>query len=134
MVSLIDFKSNGDARGQMVVIENNKQIPFVMQRLFYISNTDSDAIRGLHSNLNSSFVFVCLHGSVDVTTEDESGKKSFHLNNNLVGLYLGKLVWKEMFNFSKDCVLLVISDELYDPSEYIRDYQEFKKVIGECNE
>ena len=134
MVSLIDFKANGDLRGQMVVIENNKQIPFEMKRLFYIFNTDKDAIRGLHSNIKSSFVFACLHGSVDVKTEDENGVNNFHLDSPLQGLYLGKLVWKEMYNFSDDCVLLVISDEPYDGNEYIREYAEFKKIIGDNKE
>ena len=122
----INLKEFGDQRGKLVSIENN-HLPFKMERLFYIYDTDNSAIRGNHANRNSSFVFVCITGACDVLIDDGESRVTYHLDSPDKALYCPKGSWKEMFNFKKGTVLLVVSDQPFDNTEYIRDYTEFKE-------
>lgn len=127
MYSLIDFKVMGDERGQLIAIENGAQIPFEIKRVFYIYNTQGDTIRGCHANRKSEFVLVSVTGSCKIKIKLPAGDQDIVLDNPHTGLYLDKMVWKEMYDFSDDAVLLVFSSEVYDKSEYIQDFQEFVK-------
>lgn len=128
-VRFIEFSKCGDSRGQLSVIEGGKNIPFVIKRLFYMYGTDKEAVRGQHSNQKSEFIFICLSGSCTVLVKDGKGQEEIYcLNSPEKGLYLPKLIWKEMYNFSDDCVLLVLSNEYYDANEYIRNYEELKVI------
>ena len=127
-VRLIQFKQNGDARGHMIVVEGAQSIPFDIKRIFYSYGTEQDAVRGKHSNRKSEFVMICVAGSCKVLVKDGSGNDEvYSLDRPDVGLYLPVMVWKEMYDFSEDCVLLVLSSEHYDANEYIRDYEEICK-------
>lgn len=127
MKNWIDLKVNGDERGKLIAIEGNKDFPFEIKRLFYIYDTESDTIRGAHANKFSSFAFICLTGSCKITLDDGFEKKVYHLSSPSKALYCPKGVWKEMSAFSEGTVLLVVSDQLYNASEYIREYTEFKE-------
>lgn len=127
----IEFQANGDDRGNIVIIESNKIIPFDIKRLFYIYDVIDDKSRGNHANIDSEFVMVALKGSVKVKVDDGKENTEYVLNNPKKGIYLPKLTWKSMYDFSEDAILLVIANTLYNKDEYINDYEEFKKYIEE---
>ena len=130
-IRLLQFSQNGDARGHMVVAESMQHVPFEIKRIFYSYGSAKDAVRGKHSNRKSEFVMACVAGSCKVLVKDGKGNETvFCLDKPNEGLYLPKLVWKEMYDFSKDCVLLVLSSEHYDPEEYIRDYDELVRLVN----
>lgn len=124
------FKIFDGNRGKLVSIESNKNIPFSIDRVFYIFGTDTDnTVRGKHANKESEFVMVCLSGSCKVLVKDGVRSKEFLLDSPHKGIYLPKMIWKEMFDFSKNCVLLVLSNMLYDSNEYINDFDEYINCI-----
>lgn len=134
-VKLIDFTERGDERGYLVVIESEKDIDFELKRLFYIYGSQSDVVRGQHANKKSEFVLVNVNGSSKVTIKDGLGNsKTYVLDRPNLGLYIPKLLWKDMYDFSEDSVLLVLSSEYYDSNEYIRDYEEYEKLMSEYKE
>ena len=128
-VKLLQFKEKGDDRGRLVVVEGGQDIPFEVKRVFYIYGSDSDVVRGRHANRRSEFILINVAGSSKVRVIDRSGNEMIiSLTHPHTGIYLPALVWKDMYDFSPDSVLLVLSSEHYDPNEYIRDFEEFRKV------
>lgn len=128
--AVINFKEYGDDRGNLVVAEGNGiDIPFDVKRVFYMYGSDPDIVRGQHANRYTEFVLINVSGSSKVLVDNGKEKTVIELNKPRMGLYLGKMVWKEMYGFSKDSVLLVLASEHYQESEYIRDYEEFIKEV-----
>lgn len=119
---IIHFDDLGDERGKLVVIEGGQAIPFEIKRVFYIYESDHDVVRGQHANRESEFVLVNVAGKSKVRITD--GKEEFivELNEPMMGVYIPKMIWKDMYDFSSDSVLLVLASTHYDGSEYIRDY------------
>ena len=131
-VRLLYFSQNDDVRGHMVVVESLQHVPFEIKRVFYCYGTEYTAVRGRHSNRRSEFVMVCVAGSCKVLVKDGKGnEEEYCLDKPAVGLYLPKLVWKEMYDFSEDCVLLVLSSDHYDSDEYIRDYEQLVQYMSD---
>lgn len=129
-VAFVEFPWHGDDRGKLVVVEGKKDIPFDMKRIFYIYGSDKNVVRGKHANRRSSFVLVNVMGSCRIKVTDGRGLFTvYELNRPHTGLYLPPMIWKEMYDFSSDSVLLCISSELYDANEYIRDYGEFVEIV-----
>lgn len=128
---LLNFPQLGDERGHLVVVEGNKNIPFEIKRIFYIYGSDKDVVRGQHANRLSEFVLINISGRCDVFVDDGEKQETIVLDKPHQGIYLNKMVWKNMLNFSKDAILLVLSNKYYNSEEYIRDYEEFKKIIRE---
>ena len=126
---MLDFPQLGDDRGNLVVLEEGNPVPFKIARLFYMYGTKPDVERGQHANMKSEFLLVNLAGSCSIKVDDGMHKEIVKLNKAHQGIYLEKMVWKIMFDFSVDSILLVISNERYDPDEYIRDYKIFRKLI-----
>ena len=128
-VKILEFQELGDERGRLVVGECGKEIPFIVKRVFYIYGSDSTVVRGRHANRKSEFILVNVAGRSKVDVEDIYGeKKTFLLDRPHMGLYLPKLIWKDMYEFSADSVLLCMSNELYDAQEYIRNYEDFRML------
>ena len=128
-VKLLQFKENGDERGRLVVVEGGEDIPFEIKRVFYIYGSTPDVVRGKHANRRSEFILINVAGSSKVRVIDRSGNEMIiSLTRPHTGIYLPALVWKDMYDFSPDSVLLVLASEHYDPDEYIRDYDQFRKV------
>ena len=127
--SILDFPELGDERGNLVVVEGGIQIPFNIQRLFYIYGSDNSVVRGKHANVRSQFVLVNVSGSSKVRVDDGRESRIIELNKPRMGLFLSRMLWKEMYDFSPDSVLLVLSDEHYDGDEYIRDYDEYLRQL-----
>ena len=128
---VLNFKDLGDERGKLVVIEGNQDIPFEIKRTFYIYDSDSDIVRGQHANRESEFVLINVAGSSKVRITD--GKEEFivELNKPMMGVYIPKMVWKDMYDFSNNSVLLVLASTHYDGKEYIRNYNDYLKEINE---
>jgi len=125
----IYFKVNGDDRGKLVVVEGLKDLPFEIARIFYIFGFGADVVRGCHANRRSEFVLINICGASKVKVMDGKNEKIYVLNEPYKGIYLPKMVWKEMYDFSKDSVLLTLASEPYDAAEYIRDYQEYIREV-----
>lgn len=133
-VQMLEFSQKGDERGHLVIVEGMKDIPFDIKRIFYIYGSDSKVIRGQHANRKSEFVLINVAGTSKVRVKDGKGNEAvFALNRPHTGIYLPKMVWKEMYDFSEDSVLLCLASENYDAEEYIRDYKEFQKMIQSYN-
>lgn len=129
-VRLLQFQENGDERGRLVVVEGGLDIPFEIKRVFYIYGSDSEVVRGKHANRRSEFVLINVAGSSKVRVIDPSGNELvISLNRPHTGIYLPAMVWKDMYDFSSDSVLLVLASEHYDPDEYIRDFDDFQSVV-----
>ena len=128
LIKLIDLPSLGDQRGGLVAIESNQSIPFEIKRLYYIFNTTSQS-RGFHAHIDLKQIAVCVKGSCRFILDNGHTREEVTLNSPTQGLYIDALTWREMHDFSEDCVLLVLASEHYDESDYIRDYQEFLKEI-----
>jgi len=126
---LQEFKILGDHRGQLVALEANKQIPFDIKRVFYIYGTLEGVYRGNHAHYKTKQFLVAVNGSCKVTLDNGKIKETFNLNQPNLGLFQDALIWGSMHDFSSDCVLLVMADEYYDESDYIRDYDRFLKVV-----
>lgn len=127
---MLEFEQKGDERGHLVIVESRKDIPFDIKRIFYIYGSASDTVRGQHANKKSEFLLINVAGTSKVKVRDGKGNEAvFCLNRPHTGIYLPKLVWKEMYDFSSDSVLLCASSEYYDPNEYIREYDEFVNII-----
>jgi len=125
---LLSFAELGDDRGELIVVEGGqgKQLPFIVKRLFYIYDTKQDTVRGKHANKYSEFCFINIKGSCCIKVIDQNmQEKTFILNKPNTGLYMPKMLWKEMYGFSSDCIMLVLSNEHYNKTEYITDLQEY---------
>lgn len=130
-VKMLEFPQRGDERGQMVVVEGLKDVPFEIKRIFYIYGSDSDVVRGQHANRKTEFVLINVAGKSKVKVLDGKGNEAFFsLNRPHTGIYLPTMVWKDMYDFSEDSVLLVLASEHYDPTEYIRDFDEYVKEVN----
>ena len=130
-VRMLEFPQHGDERGHLEVVEGMKDVPFEIKRMFYIYGSDAQVVRGCHANRKSEFVFITVAGQSKVRIDDGRGNQAvFSITRPHTGLYMPSMIWKEMYDFSPDSVLLVLSNEAYDPNEYIRDYDAF---ISEVN-
>lgn len=130
LYKIIEFGDCGDERGKLVVIETDGiDIPMDVKRVFYIYGSDADVVRGQHANRKTEFVMVNVSGTSKVKVENGTESVIVELNRPGMGLYLSTMVWKEMYDFSSDSVLLVLASEHYDSSEYIRDYEQYKNEI-----
>ena len=127
---VLEFGDLGDERGKLVVVEGARDIPFEIKRVFYIYGSDSQVVRGQHANRNSEFVLINVSGSSKVRVDNGFEEEIIELNRPRMGLYLPTMVWKDMYDFSEDSVLLVLANTHYDGHEYIRDYDEFIKEVG----
>lgn len=127
---LLEFPELGDERGHLVVIENLKNIPFEIKRIFYIYGTKPDVVRGQHANKISRFVLINLCGSCKIKVNDGENEEIIILNKPHHGIYLDRMVWKDMYDFSEDSILLVLSDSVYLKDEYIRDINMLKDNRG----
>ena len=130
---MIEFPQKGDDRGHLVIVEGNQDIPFEIKRVFYIYGSDKDVIRGKHANYNTEFVLINVAGTSKVKVDDGTEQKIFSLDRPHTGIFLPRMVWKDMYAFSEDSVLLVLASEHYDETEYIRSYSEYLEIMKQKN-
>jgi len=135
LAQMLEFQQKGDERGRLVIVEGNEDIPFEIKRIFYIYGSDSEVVRGQHANKESEFVLINVAGTSKVKVKDGRGNEAIYsLNRPHTGIYLPKMIWKDMYDFSEDSVLLCLASTHYDAAEYIRDYDEFVKYVNEQHE
>lgn len=128
--SVLQFADLGDERGKLVVIEGGQAIPFDIKRVFYIYESDATVVRGQHANIESEFVLINVAGQSKVRITDGTEEFIVELNKPMMGVYIPKMIWKDMYDFSNDSVLLVLASTHYNGAEYIRDYDEYLKIMG----
>lgn len=133
---ILQFADLGDERGKLVVIEGGDTVPFDIQRVFYIYGSDTTVVRGQHANRESKFVLINVAGESKVRITDGREEFIVELNKPMMGVYIPEMIWKDMYDFSPDSVLLVLASTHYDGKEYIRDFNEYLDVIKgtECSE
>lgn len=124
------FTNLGDERGKLVVIEGAEAIPFDIKRVFYIYDSDSTVVRGQHANRDSEFVLINVAGKSKVRITDGNEELIVELDKPMMGVYIPKMVWKDMYDFSEDSILLVLASTHYDGAEYIRNYDEYTSLSG----
>ena len=129
-MSITEHRILGDHRGQLVAIESQQNVPFEVKRVFYIYGTQPDVLRGQHSHHQTRQYLIAVNGSCKVTLDDGKQTITYDLNQPNIGLLQDALVWGKMHDFTPDCVLLVLASEHYDEADYIRDYNDFLKVLG----
>ncbi|MBG6111234.1 dTDP-4-dehydrorhamnose 3,5-epimerase-like enzyme [Flavobacterium sp. CG_9.10] len=123
-IELIKIPVVEDTRGNLAFIQNDI-LPFEFKRVYYLFDVPSNAFRGSHSHINQSEVLIALSGSFEVALNDGIEKKSFLLNKPNMGLYIPKGIWRELDNFSSGSVCLVFASDVFEETDYIRDFDEF---------
>jgi hypothetical protein len=126
---IIELPKIADPRGNLTFIEGGRQVPFEIQRVYYLYDTPGGAERGGHAHKGLHQLIVAMSGSFDVILDDGMQKKRFHLNRSYFGLYVCPMIWRELDNFSSGSVCMVLASNFYDESDYFRDYQEYLKVL-----
>ena len=130
LYQIINFSEYGDERGNLVVAEGDgMDVPITIRRVFYMYGSDPEIVRGQHANRKTEFVLINVSGTSRVKVDNGFETEVIELNKPRMGLYLKTMLWKDMYDFSPDSVLLVLASEHYDGEEYIRDYEEFLKEV-----
>lgn len=124
------FQQHGDDRGMPVALEEYKDIPFEIKRVYYMYDTKKDVHRGFHAHKSLEQILICIHGSCKVLLDNGTEKKIVSLEKPYEGLYIANNMWREMYDFSEDAVLMVLASEYYKEEDYIRDYNEFLRMVG----
>jgi dTDP-4-dehydrorhamnose 3,5-epimerase-like enzyme len=129
---LIDLKdqNRGDSRGSLLFLESNKHLPFPFERVYFLYGTQPDVRRGFHAHKKLRQFAICTSGSCQILLEDGQSKETYALNTPTMGLLIEPMVWHEMYDFSKDCVLLVLASDRYSEEDYIRNKTEFLTLCG----
>lgn len=128
------FQQHGDERGMLVALEEFKDIPFEIKRVYYLYDTKKEVRRGFHAYRSLEQILICIHGSCRVLLDNGTEKKTVSLEKPYEGLYIANDIWREMYDFSSDAVLLVLASDFYREEDYIRDYEIFKQEMGKGKE
>ncbi|GKW33398.1 sugar 3,4-ketoisomerase [Pectobacterium versatile] len=128
-IKFLQLQTHGDERGSLIALEQDKNIPFEIKRVYYIFDTKESVRRGFHAHKQLKQVVIAVRGSCRFLLDDGKEKISIFLDNPAQGLLIESFIWREMFDFSDDCVLMVLANKLYDESDYIRNYDDFLKLI-----
>ena len=127
-VKLIPLQTHGDERGSLVALEEGKNIPFEIKRVYYMFKTNQGVRRGFHAHRMLKQVAIAVRGSCRFLLDDGHERVEILLDNPAQGLLIESFMWREMYDFSDDCVLMVLADQLYDENDYVRDYQVFREA------
>lgn len=125
---MIDFREHGGEYGSLVALEGNHEIPFQVKRVYYIYDVEPTCRRGFHSHNDLEQVLICLHGSIKILVKTPFEEEVVELDSRTRGLYIGPMVWREMFDWQDEAVLLVLASEYYTEEDYIRDYKVYESA------
>lgn len=128
---ILNFNAKSDDRGSLIALENLKEIPFEVKRIYYIYDTKPEFPRGAHAHRELEQVLIMMEGSCELVLNDGKNIKNIILNRPDMGIFIGKNMWREMKNFSYGAKLLVLASDFYNEKEYIRDYEEFLRNIND---
>ncbi len=129
-IRMYPLQWHGDARGKLISIEEKVDVPFAIQRVYYMFDTKEGVVRGRHAHKSLEQLLVCVRGKCTVLLDDGAERESVVLDDPCKGLYIANNMWREMSDFSEDAVLVVFASKHYDESDYIRDYDEFLHFVG----
>lgn len=129
-VQLVQLQTHGDERGSLIALEEGKNIPFQIKRIYYMFDTGEGVRRGYHAHKSLKQVAVAVRGSCRFMLDDGKEKIDIRLDHPCRGLLIESFIWREMYDFSPDCVLMVLADSLYDEADYVRDYETFQQMVG----
>lgn len=129
-IERIPLQKHGDSRGMLIALEQDRNVPFEIRRVYYLFATKGGVHRGMHAHRNLNQLAVTVRGSVTFLLDDGSGPHEVVLDDPSQGLLLRRMVWREMYDFTEDCVLMVLADHLYDPDDYITDYGDFQREVN----
>ena len=124
------FQQHGDERGQLVALEEHKDIPFEIKRVYYMYDTGKGVTRGQHAHKSLEQILICIHGSCKLMLDYGKEKKIVSFEKPYEGLYISNNIWREMYDFSSDAVLMVLASDVYKEEDYIRNYDEFLKFVN----
>jgi hypothetical protein len=130
LCKIIDLPKISDPRGNLTFIEENQHIPFDIRRVYYLYDVPGGAERGGHAHKELSQLIIAISGSFDVILDEGSEKKRFHLNRSYQGLYVCPMIWRELNNFSSGSVCMVLASNIYEESDYYRDYNDYLRIIN----
>ena len=130
LIRFIEFPVIGDERGSLVALESMKDVPFDIKRVYYLYGMQSELSRGFHAHKELIQIAICVKGSCDILMDNGIKKEVVNLSSPSRGLIINTMQWHEMSNFSNDCILLVLASDVYDESDYIRDFSEFTRIIN----
>jgi dTDP-4-dehydrorhamnose 3,5-epimerase-like enzyme len=128
------FQQHGDERGQLVALEEYKDIPFEIKRVYYMYDTGDGVRRGFHAHKSLKQILICIHGSCKIHLDNGSEKKEISLEKPYEGLYISNAMWREMYDFSPEAVLMVLASDYYNEDDYIRNYDDFLDMVKETKE
>lgn len=126
----ISLPSHNDGRGGLVAIESTKTVPFEIKRIYYVHGVVPGVPRGFHAHRALEQVAVCVSGKCRIVLDDGSTRASAWLDTPDKGLFIGNMLWREMHDFSADCVLLVLASQHYSEDDYIHDYEKFVQMMS----
>lgn len=129
LIQLIDLSPLGDERGSLVALEGLKSVPFEIKRVYYIFATQQGVSRGFHAHKQLKQVAVCVTGRCRLVLDDGNQREAVWLDSPTKGILIKEMVWREMYDFSEDCVLLLLASEYYDEADYIRDYADYIETV-----
>lgn len=133
LINTIDFNILGDERGSLISLEENKNVPFQIKRVYYIFGTKNGVSRGFHAHKELKQLAVCVRGSCRFIMDNGKKREELILDKPNIGLLINPMQWHEMHDFSEDCIIIVLANNYYDESDYIRDYDSFinsELIIG----
>ena len=128
-VHFLQLQTHGDDRGSLIALEEGKNIPFQVKRVYYMFETGDGVRRGYHAHKSLKQVAIAVRGSCCFLLDDGTEKINVRLDNPCQGLLIESFIWREMYDFSPDCVLMVLADNLYDEADYVRDYATFQAMV-----
>jgi len=128
-IQRIPLQQHGDHRGMLVALEQERNVPFQIRRVYYLYANKREVRRGQHAHRNLLQLAVAVRGSMTFLLDDGNGPMEVTLDHPSQGLILGRMIWREMYNFSDDCVLMVLADQFYEPDDYITDYEMFLQEV-----
>ncbi|MGE7959603.1 sugar 3,4-ketoisomerase [Pseudomonas sp. NPDC089530] len=129
-IHILPLQAHGDDRGSLIALEEGKNIPFPVKRVYYMFNTGEGVRRGYHAHKSLKQVAIAVRGSCRFLLDDGREKIDITLDNPCQGLLIESFIWREMYDFSPDCVLMVLADQLYEEGDYVRDYAQFLDMVG----
>ena len=129
-IKILPLQTHGDDRGSLIALEEGVNIPFAIKRVYYLFNTSKDVRRGFHAHKDLNQVVIAVRGSCRFLLDDGKERISLLLDDPTQGLLIESCIWREMYDFSEDCVLMVLANHLYDESDYIRNYDVFLNHYG----
>ncbi|MDB5980612.1 MAG: dTDP-6-deoxy-3,4-keto-hexulose isomerase [Pseudomonas sp.] len=130
-IQFLQLQTHGDDRGSLIALEEGKNIPFSVKRVYYMFDTGKGVRRGFHAHKTLKQVAVAVRGSCRFMLDDGREKIDIRLDHPCQGLLIESFIWREMYDFSEDCVLMVLADQLFIESDYVRDYDSFLKAVAQ---